>query len=279
MSNQDFDPFAPSTGLPDDFDCVVKAAWFEFDPDFANGQNLVLKMTFQTDIDDFSSDGPTGDVLFSTGKGWTTNDRGATAVRDDGKNNKGFHQSTAYHMWIDGAIKCDGAEKVLRSAERGDPRVAAMWVGTAWHVNAKPVDYGVIDGQNVGVRNKLVPSKFLGVASDLRELSGGAGDGNSAAPAKAAGPVTKAPPAKAAAAVKKAAPAPAAQAAAPGLDAELRAQLKAIAMAADTHEQFVEQAFELAAVSEDEAVSQAVMDGGEGSIWAEAVAEYQAANG
>lgn len=269
MSN-DFDPFAPSTGLPDDFDAVVKAAWFEFDPEFNNGQSLVLKMTLQTDIEDFGPDGPTGDLLFSVGKGWTTNDRGATAVREDGKS-KGFHQSTAYHMWIDGAIKCDGAEKVLRSAERGDPRTAAMWVGTGWHVNRKEVDYG----GEIGKKDKLVPTKFLGVANDLMELTRGGG-GNIPNPS---GTAQKAAVAKKVPGVVKKAPAPAQPATtATGIDAELRGELKALALAAETHEAFVEQAFELAAVSENDAAQQAVMDAGEGSIWAEAVAEYEAAN-
>lgn len=276
MSNDNFDPFAPSTGLPDDFDAVVKAAWFEFDPEFNNGQSLVLKLTLQTDAEDFGNDGNgTGDLLLSTGKGWTTNDRGETAVREDGKGNKGFHQSTAYHLWIDGAIKCDGAEKVLRSAERGDPRKASMWVGTAWHINRKTISYG----GEIGDKDKLVPTKFLGTANDLREIQAGGG-ASSGSPAS--GPAAAQKPAavakKVPGVVKKAAPSGVATTAT-GVDAELRAQLKAIALGAESHEQFVEQAFELAAVSEDDAAQQAVMDGGEGSIWAEAVAEYEAANG
>lgn len=277
MSEQDYDPFAPSTGLPDDFDAVVKAAWFEYDPEFNNGQSLVLKLTLQTDEEDFGKDGNgTGDLLLSTGKGWTTNDRGATAVRDDGNTRKGFHQSTAYHLWIDGAIKCDGAEKVLRSADRGDPRKAAMWVGTAWHINRKTVSYG----GDIGDKDKLVPTKFLGLANDLSEIAGGAGGGTGVQTAAKAAPVAK----KAPAVKKAAAPATAAPAAsgvattATGVDAELHQELKALAMGCDSHEQFVEAAFELAAVSENDAAQQAVMDGGEGSIWAEAVAEYNAAN-
>lgn len=281
MSEKEFDPFAPSTGLPDDFDAVVKSAWFEFDPEFNNGQTLVLKMELETDDEDFGEQG-TGELLLSCGKGWTTNDRGATAVRDDGNLRKGFHQSTAYHLWIDGAIKCDGAEKVLRSVGRGDPRNAAMWIGTGWHVNRKVVNYG----GDIGEKDKLVPTSFLGEVTSILDVQrGSGGSGTAGGPQKAAGPVAKAPVAKKAAPVKKAAPtAQAAPTAAPapeapsnnGINPELREELKAIALGADTHEAFVEQAFELAAVSEDEAVQQEVMEAGEGSIWAEAVAEYEA---
>ena len=90
---------------------------------------------------------------------------------------------------------------LLRSNGRGDPRKAAMWVGTAWHVNSKEVDY---KGE-IGIKNKLVPTSFLGEATSLLELQRGGADGAAKAPgaAKAAAPVKKA------AAVKKAAPKPA----------------------------------------------------------------------
>jgi hypothetical protein len=265
-----FDPFAPSTGLPDDFDAVIKSAWFEFDPEFNNGQTLVLKMELETSDEDFGDHG-TGELLLSCGKGWETPDRGATAVRDDGNERKGFHQSTAYFLWIDGAIKCDGAEKVLRTAERGDPRKAAMWIGTAWHVNRKQIDYK----GDIGVKDKLVPTRFLGEATALAQVvagnnaTGGSNAGGGGAPTKkVAGPVAKA--------AKKAAPTQPATTGT-GIDAELRTQLRALADGAETHDQFVEQAFELAAVSEDDAVQQAVLDTAAGSIWAEAVAAYEAA--
>lgn len=274
MSEKDYDPFAGSTGLPDDFDAVVKAAWFEFDPEFNNGQSLVLKFTLETDEPDFGKDGNgVGDLLLSTGKGWTTNDRGATAVREDGSR-KGFNTSTAYFLWIDGAVKCDGAEKVLRSAERGDPRKADMWVGTAWHINRKTVSYG----GDIGDKDKLVPTSFLGLATNLAEIQRGSGATAGAASGPAAAPTKAAAAKKVPGPVKKAAAPVATAPTTSGIDAELRTQLKEIAFAAESHEQFVEQAFELAAVSEDEAVQQEVMKGDEGSIWAEAVAEYNAAN-
>lgn len=280
----EFDPFAGSTGLPDDFDMVVKTAWFEFDPEFNNGQTLLMKMEVETSDPDFG-EGGTGELRFSCGKGWETMDKGETATREDGTN-KLFHQSTAYQMFIKGAISCDGAEKVLRGEGRGDPRIASMWVGTAWHMNAKTIDYGVIDGQQIGEKQKLVPSSFLGEGTTLASVgSGGSGGG----PAKAAGvkkvaPVAKAAPAKAAAPVKKATKAVAAPAAAvngTGLTegSPLWDSLYAVAMESDDHASFVERAFnEVEGVASDDAVGQAVMDDGDGSVWAKAVADFEAAN-
>lgn len=267
----EFDPFAGSTGLPENFNAVITNAWFEFDPEIANGQQLLCVLEMQTDDDNFGDEG-VGTLKLSCGKDWDTKDRGATAVRDDGNERKGFHQSTAYQLWIKHAVMCDGAEKVLRSEGRGDPRKAEMWVGTAWFVKGLKVNYGTINGTEVGERTKLVPGEFLGEYSSLAELQRGSG-GGSGAPAKSTGPAKKAAPVKKAA-VKATAPANNNG----GINADLRDELKALAMGADTHDAFVEQAFELAAVSEDEAVQQAVMDSGEGSIWAEAVAEYEAAN-
>lgn len=278
--SEDFDPFAGSSGLPENFHAVITNAYFEFDPEIANGQNLVCTLEMQTDDESFGDNG-VGVLKLSCGKGWDTQDRGETAVREDGNNKKGFHTSTAYFLWIKHAIACDGAEKVLRSAERGDPRRASMWIGTTWFVTGLKVDYGTINGTNVGERTKLVPSEFYGVYDNLAAFQAGNGATGSGAGSRAgvtpgAVPAKKAAPVKAAAPVKKAAVKAPAQTQAPAMDQELLDTLRTLALAADTHEAFVEQAFELAAVAEDEAVQQAVMDTGEGSIWAAAVAEYEA---
>lgn len=278
---QDFDPFKPSTGLPDDFDMIVKESWFEFDPDINDGQTLVLKMAVETSDEDFG-EGGVGELMFSCGKGWETSDRGATAVREDGSVTKGFHQSTAYHLFIGEALKCDSAEKVLRSSERGDPRKAAMWVGTGWHLNSKVIHYG----GEIGDKNKLVPTKFLGVGTNLASLGSGGGPVKATGVVKKAAP-PKAAPTKAAGPVKKAAP-KATEGNGAGSDVVdpngnlivgtlMWTSLYEIAMESDDHASFVERAFnEVHGVAGDELVEQAVMSDGDGSVWAKAVADYEA---
>lgn len=278
--SDEFDPFALSTGLPDQLDITIEEAWFEFDPQYNDGQTLVFKITGMTNDEEFGEAGR-GTLMYPCGAGWNVADRGAKAVREDGNERKGFNNGSGYGLFIDAAIGCDGAENVLRSEGRGDPRNAGMWVGLSWHVDRKERDYG----GDIGKRSRLLPTKFLGEG-------GISGTPNKATgPAKkATGPVKSAGPVKAAGPVKKAAPAavqelPAdeptntgAGGFAPG-DA-LYDTLYAMALAAPDHDTFMEQAFSsVEGVNGNEEVEAAVMDNGPESMWAKAVAEYEASQG
>lgn len=286
---EEFDPFAGSSGLPDNFDAVVKDMYFEFDPQIREGQVLVATFVLDTDDPDIGENGIYL-LKMSCGDGWDTHDKGATAVRDDGNDKRLFHTSTAYQMWITKAIKLDGAEKVLRSGDRGDPRKATTWIGTAWHIKSEKVDYGTINGTVVGERDKLFPNNFIGLANSMAELQAAGGVSaagragtpmKAAAPVKAAGAVKSAGPAKAAGPIKKGVipaqrePEPAAT---NGLVAgtPLYQTLYDLGMAAETHEQFVEQAFEVEGVAGVESVEQAVMANDEGSLWGKILADYAA---
>lgn len=290
MADDDFDPFALSTGLPDKLDVVIDEAWFEFDPQYNDGQTLLLKFNVTANDDEFGEHGK-GTLQYGCGTGWTAADRGARAERDDGAK-KGFNQSSAYGLFIAAALNCDGAENVLRGEGRGDPRLASMWTGLSWHLDRKERDYG----GDIGKVSRLLPTQFLGEG-------GGGGATKPAGPAKkAAGPVSKGPgagggtgPQKAAgptkaAPVKKAAPAPATQAVdelppedgggewGPGV--ALYDELFAIALAAPDHETFMEQAFNnVEGVAGDGDVEAAVMDTSDTSLWQAAVAAYEASQG
>lgn len=294
MSNEEeWDPFKPSSGLPDNLDIEIKEAWFTFDPEYMDGQQLLLKMNVMTNDETFGEAGY-GTLQYSTGKGWLAEDRGAIAVRDDGNNRKGFQEQCAYNLFILAALECPGAENVLRSENRGDPRKAAMWVGTSWHIERKEKDYG----GDIGKISRLLPTRFLGekginsVEAQAVKASP-AGVKKAAGATKAAGPVSKAPagpaPAKAAGPVKKAPPA--AQAPTPTPEANgdgggtwdathpLYETLWAVAYEAADHESFVETAFStIAGVAGDPVVEQGVMDNGPESMWAAVVAAYEAAN-
>lgn len=308
----EFDPFAGSTGLPDKLDVVVQEAWFEFDPEYNNGQTLLARFNVDTTDDSFGENGK-GIIQYACGNGWEAEDQGQRAVREDG-GQKGFNVNTAYQLFIAAAIECDGAEAVLRSEGRGDPRYAPMWVGTAWHLERKEKDYG----GEIGKISRLLPTAFLGEANTAADIAGGVGVASgvragAAGPAKAAGPVAKAAPAAAvakAAGVSKAAPAKAAppvKAAGPvkkagpvvatqpevaeptpdadtsdtfGLDESLYSTLYSLAMECNDHDTFVERAFnEHAEVANDEAVQQVVMDPDPGGLWAKVVADYDASQG
>lgn len=292
----EFDPFATSSGLPDELDFDITEAWFEFDPQYNDGQTLVFKINVKATDEEFG-EGGVGVLMYPCGNGWTAAERGAVAVREDGTN-KGFNNSSGYALFFLGAIACDGAEKVLRSEGRGDPRKAGMWVGTSWHVDRKERNYG----GEIGTRSRLIPTKFLGeggASTGAAKATGAAKKAGPVAKSAGAGPVKAAGPVKSAGPVKKAAPTaqtqaveelPADEAANNGADAgagaefgpgnELYDTLYAMALAAPDHDTFMEQAFSsVEGVNGDEVVEAAVMDNGPDSMWAKAVAEYEASQG
>lgn len=293
MSNEEeWDPFKPSSGLPDTLDIEIKECWFTFDPEYMDGQQLLIKMNVMTNDETFGEAGY-GTLQYSTGKGWLAEDRGAVAVREDGNNRKGFQEQCAYNLFILAALECPGAENVLRSENRGDPRKAGMWVGTSWHIERKEKDYG----GDIGKISRLLPTKFLGESginsteAQAVKASGGVAK-KAAGPAKAAPTPTKAAPAgpaKAAGPVKKAAgptqaPTPTPEANGDGggtwdTTHPLWETLWAVAYEAADHESFVETAFStIAGVAGDPVVEQGVMDNGPDSMWAQVVAAYEAAN-
>ncbi len=190
-----------SSGLIDDTDITITKAEFNYDAGYAGGEQLVLILEGTSDHPEH----PEFRQFYSIGKGWETNDRGATVE----SNLDGFNEQTQYWKFIEAALDTDAAPVL---AERGFPSTAAIWEGLRFHVKRKDVDYG---GQ-IGVKQVLVPTKFLGEVGDNP---------------KAETPATEAP-----------AEAPAAPAGAS--NGILEAKLKGLAHSATSHNDFIEKVLE-----------------------------------
>lgn len=251
-----FDPFKMSEGLLDDVDVWVDEFRFEFNPDYNNGETLVGVAVISSDDDDVESG---TELMFSCGDGWTTNDGGNTAEREDGKE-KTFNARSAMGMFAAGAI--DVAEDVMRARYDNDgttPMMGAMYVGLGFHLDIQEVDYG----GEIGKRGRLVPTAFLGE----KGKSGGAAK-------KATGGAKKAAK-KAAAPAKKAAPKDEG-----GVPEGVKSTLDAIADECENHDEFMERAMsELDPDVITPDVEAAIADSEDGSIWDEAVKRYEAAQG
>lgn len=275
----EYDPFATSTGLPDKIDVEILESWFEFDPQYQDGQQLLIKFNVRSNDEEWGEAG-LGTLMYSTGAGWSAEERGAVAVRDDGNTTKGFNNSSAYALFFRDALDCDGAENVLRSENRGDPRRAAMWVGTSWHLDRKEKDYG----GTIGKISRLLPTSFLG-ENGLNGAGPAKATGavkKAPTPTKAAAPTAKGPgPAKAAGPVKKAAATTTATETVEFAEGHpLWDTLWSVAWEAADHESFVETAFStIAGVAGDKAVEDGVMASDDGSLWGKVVAKYQEENG
>lgn len=255
-----FDPFKMSEGLLDDVDVWIDEFRFEFNPDYNNGETLVGVAVISSDDDDVESG---TELMFSCGDGWTTNDGGNTAEREDGKS-KTFNARSAMGMFAAGAIGV--AEEVMRGRYDNDgttPMMGAMYVGLGFHLDIQEVDYG----GEIGKRGRLVPTAFLGEK--------GKGGGKASGAAKATGSAKKASGAakKASGATKKKA--------APdegGIPEDVKSTLDAIADECENHDEFMERAMsELDPDVITPDVEAAIADSDDGSIWDEAVKRYEAA--
>jgi hypothetical protein len=277
MANDDYDPFHFHSGLPEDFDGLIDDAYFMYDPEYNSGQTLLLKLEVKCE-DVEVQEMLKRPLQYSVGGGFSPIEGGAAIERDDGAK-KGFHQNSAIANLLTAMLADDAGSKAIRGPGRGNPMRAEMYIGTIWHWDRVTFKYG----GEIGDKDRLMPNKFIGMKGAVGATTG------ATTPAKAPG-ATKAAPAKAAA-KKAAAPAQAAQAkrepeptpepGTPAVDegSEAWNQLWDLAMAADDHGKFVEAAFELEGVADDEGVQQIILDDGEGSLWGKAVEEYQRLNG
>lgn len=246
-----FDPFKMSEGLIDDVDVWIDEFRFEFNPDYNNGETLCGVAVVSSDDDEVE----TGtELMFSCGAGWTTNDGGKTAEREDGKD-KTFNKQSAMGMFATGAISV--AEEVMRGRYDADgttPMMAAMYEGLGFHLSIVEVDYG----GEIGKKGKLVPDAFLGEKGASKPAAGTAK--KAAASKKAAGGAK--PKAKG-----KAAPAESG-----GLTDEVKTLLDAIADDCETHDEFMERAMsELDPDLIDAEVEAAIQNTDDGSLWDQAV--------
>jgi hypothetical protein len=236
----EYDPWATSSGLVDDVTVTIADAYFTFDPGYNDGQTLVLKIEGHTD----DGDSPEFDAFFPCGNGWETTDKGATASREDGKR-KGFNKNTGYGMFFLSAIEC-GAGDVLKS--RGTPMEAAVWKGLVFHMKRKEVDYG----GEIGKKDKLVCTEFFPDGAP-------GGKPSAAAPAAASGPRRATPPAE-----EGTSPATASTGGNGSILADLpvplRAKLKAAAKGAANHDGFIEAAYGIDGVDGNPALEEALLD-------------------
>lgn len=174
MPEREVDLWETTSGLPDDFTFTVTGARFVFDPNYNNGQTLLLE--WEGEAEGVDLDQP---LRFSCGNGWDTPDNGKTAVHPK---QKLFNKRSHYGMLIDRCIKDLGMGDILR--RRGVPTEAKVWVGLRFHMKRETIDFG----GEIGEKERLLPVQFLG------EVGNGKAAAKPAAPKTAAKPAPKAEP-------------------------------------------------------------------------------------
>jgi hypothetical protein len=253
---EEFDPWKTSSGLPlDGADVTIANVEFVTDNTMGAG-TIVAKVTFTLD-----ENGETAEQKYSVGKGWIVTDRGDGVAAEKG-GNKPFNDQTNWGRFVDGFVAAaEGAGLMGDVRAKIDPRKGSSWVGT------KGTTVGV-ERETTNPTTGAVKKSTSFVFGEITEVGGGQ--------------VASAPAAKGAA--KAAAPAAKKGAVKPkgaALSDEDRAKLVAIAVETiESSGEFDHDAFMAAALADAEiagspAMTKAVMDDGEGSVWAEASAQFE----
>lgn len=233
----EYDPWATTSGLPDDIDITITDAYFGVNADYNNGETLVLTIEGTTDDDDL----PEYSGFYPCGNGWETTDKGKTASREDGKR-KGFNKTSGYGLFFTHALEA-GAEDVLKA--RGTPFEAEVWKGLTFHFKRLKHDYK----GDIGEVERLLPVEFKGEA----------GKGGAKPSAKASGkpaPKEVEPEGEADTTTSTS------NGAGEGLTVPMKAKLKMLAKKCDTHDAFIEAAYsdESLGIDGNTAAEEAVMD-------------------
>ncbi len=192
-----------SSGLIDDVDVVISNAQFGYNADYQEGQTLLMVFTFIVD----DADTPEATQFYSCGAKWETNDKGATAVREDGKDAK-FNKNSNYAKWYLAAIEAGAGEEMMK---RGTAKEAAVWIGMKFHVQRFSEEFTMRGETEKRVRETLLPTAYLGTvdggaAVPKQEAASGTGESTSApsATSNGAGAITGALKAKLSNAAKSA---------------------------------------------------------------------------
>lgn len=245
-----FDPWATTTGLLESYTGKIVDAQFGFKPDYQNGQALLLMVDINTGDPEIGEGGIVSEQ-YPVGKGWDTVDGGQTAVHESGQE-KNFNNASGIGLLLNSIIDAGGLG--VLQATGCTPNQAACWIGGTYVFERKEFSGTMQDKTQRTWHRMLVTD----VVADGAVAA-------APAPAPAAAAATTPAPATAAPAATGAAPA-AAGADGPELAPVLKAKLKAIAAAAETHDAFIEAAFaQVPEVMTDSALEAAV---GNAAWWA-----------
>lgn len=189
--SEEFDPWATSSGLVPEFDAKVNNAYFEFDPQYNDGNTLLLKMEIQSPDPEVGREGNGSDVIqFTCGTGWETKDKGATATHESGRP-RNFNKMSGMGVLIESVKEHDEVLAAVRG--QGEPHEAKAWAGLNLHFERKQVE-GDFNGEKQSY-NRLMVTGLAGDAGAATVTSGpgtvttAAADAGNSGAGTGAGPV------------------------------------------------------------------------------------------
>lgn len=198
----EFDPFAPVSGLKDDFSATITDGMFVVDLG-----NHRASIQIDMDVDD----GTTWQLRYGLGPAgdWDTYDGGVSVKHVSGNAKQGFRGDSAYSDFMVHAMEAGARDEmyaVNKLYEGQGPHHAKMWVGFRFHFNvlSRPARVPLNNedgtpqldenGKQVwgnGTVNRTLPTKFLGVVGqESLPLASQGGSGPGGDPLDYLDPVT-----------------------------------------------------------------------------------------
>lgn len=160
------------------FDATVKEPYFDYDPEYQDGENVLLYWPL-TDISDPEWEEHT--IRFSVGKEWDTEDNKTV---ENLQNKEKFNASSFYGRVINRVIgKESDFEQAFKGAfdalkERGDPTDARVWDGLRFRFDAETFEFDFKDDRGKQQFTRLMPVEYLGEEKKKggkKKQSGGSG--------------------------------------------------------------------------------------------------------
>lgn len=150
-----------SSGLRDEYELTIYMPYFGYDDKYQDGEVLLMI------LDGVDEDEEPVHEIFSVGQGWETQDGGKTMLTPN-KPNKRVNKQTNYGIWCNWALEAVSAAGSNYLDDK-DPNVADTWLNTKWKMTEQQVAeswFNKRDQKEVAARFRLVPTEFLGIATD-----------------------------------------------------------------------------------------------------------------
>lgn len=216
------------TGLPDDFDFIIKGASFGYREEYNRGESALLVWSGE------SPDEDADEIIFPLGKGWEVIDEGASVQHPKRRQ---FIDVSFMGMLINRVVK----ELGIDMKSRGPATDASVWVGLGFHMKREKFEFGSgIMEEKGGKTEHLMPVAVI------------AGKGKKAAAGKKA----------------KATEEETETTEAPEIDAALLKKLTNLAKAMGMVGKFQEAAMNISEVTADEKLMAEVLDDGAKGFYA-----------
>lgn len=148
------DDWETESGLPDDFDCWIVDAKFDYLPEYTDKEGRPIPLLlWYCESPDVELEQP---IPWSLGSGWQIRAQGTRVEHKDGR--KRFIETSMYGRLINRVVR----ELGVNMASRGSSKEARVWVGLGFHMKREEFRYEGLMPERGGRTSRLMPVAFLG---------------------------------------------------------------------------------------------------------------------